>query len=157
MADTPTPGRPSLYTPEMAARICAEIGAGAKLKDICKAEDMPCDRTVYRWLASHDEFSQQYARAMENRAHAMAEEILEISDESGFDVSINGEGIPIVNGETINRAKLRVDTRKWLMSKMAPKKYGDRQAIDHSGQVDMGLAELLKAIDGQSRGIPKTG
>jgi hypothetical protein len=125
-------GRPSTYTPELAARICAEIGEGSKLTDVCQADDMPSDRTVYAWLASKPEFSQQYARAMEERTNAMAEEILEIADESGFDASVV-DGRAIVNSEAINRARLRVDTRKWLMSKMAPKKYGDKIEQQHTG------------------------
>lgn len=138
MSDEPNKGgRPSDYTEELAARICAEIGQGSKLKDICEAEDMPCDRTVYRWLAANDQFSQQYARAMESRANVMAEEILEIADNATNDwmQRNHGEDDPgwALNGDHVQRSKLRIDSRKWLMSKMAPKKYGDKVTQELTG------------------------
>lgn len=68
--------------------------------------------TVFLWIARHKEFSENYARAQADRIVAWSEEIVDIADNSKADT---------------NRAKLRVDTRKWLMSKMDPKKYGDRQ------------------------------
>jgi len=74
--------------------------------------------TVFLWIAKHDEFSKQYARAQADRVVAWSEEIVEIADNS--------------KAET-NRVKLRVDTRRWLMSKMDPKKYGDRQEHRHTG------------------------
>lgn len=113
-----TVGRPTNYTPDIATSICAEIASGRKVSEICEADDMPGERTVYRWLGVHDEFRQQYARAMEQRTEAMAEETLEIAD--------NLLGDPA-------RDRLRVDTRKWLMSKMAPKKYGDKVQQEVSG------------------------
>lgn len=118
-------GRPTDYTVEMATFICSEIASGEKITDICLAESMPSPRAIYAWLAKYPEFQQQYARAQLDRTHAMAEEVLEIADESGFDAHIV-DGRAVVNGDAIQRARLRVDTRKWLMSKMAPKKYGDK-------------------------------
>jgi hypothetical protein len=72
-------GRPTSYTDDLAAFICAEIASGSKLKDICDAENMPSDRSVYRWLASNEVFCQQYARAQSDRSHRMAEEVLEMA------------------------------------------------------------------------------
>lgn len=109
-------GRPTDYTEDIAAHICAEMAAGRSLRSICKDKGMPDKATVFRWLAKHEAFRDQYTRAQEDRAVAMSEDILEIADDEGADVQ---------------RARLRVDTRKWLMSKMAPKKYGDKQEIDH--------------------------
>lgn len=112
-----TAGRPCTFTQEMADHICSEMASGRSLRSICDDEGMPERRTVFRWLSKNDEFRHQYARAQEDRAAALAEDILEIADEGS-------------EGDT-QRAKLRVDTRKWLMSKMAPKKYGDRTELDH--------------------------
>lgn len=129
-------GRPTLFTDDLAAFICAEIATGAKLPDICSAENMPTDRTVYRWLASNPIFCQQYARAQEDRTAAMAEELLEIADNGSNDwmEKNNGDSVSwVTNGEALQRSRLRVDTRKWLMSKMCPKKYGDKIVQENVG------------------------
>ncbi|WP_376711077.1 terminase small subunit-like protein [Pseudochrobactrum lubricantis] len=112
-------GRPSDYTEAMASHICAEMSAGRSLRSICEDTDMPDRVTVFRWLARHKEFRNQYARAQEDRASAMAEDILDIADD---------EECP-----DVQKAKLRIDTRKWLMSKMAPKRYGDKQQMQLTG------------------------
>jgi len=67
--------RPSDYSPELTAVICARMAEGVSLRSICLADDMPDKATVFRWLAAHKEFRDQYARARECRADAMAEEI----------------------------------------------------------------------------------
>jgi hypothetical protein len=67
---------------------------------------------------------------------AMADELIEIADNSGLDVlGVNPKtGQPIVDGEAIARARLRFDARRWLMSKLAPKKYGDKVELEHTGE-----------------------
>lgn len=87
---------------------------------------MPGKTTVLRWLRERDEFRVQYARAREDQADAFADEILEISDDGTNDTYKNEDGLDLLNHDHIQRSKLRVETRKWLMGKMAPKKYGDR-------------------------------
>mgnify|MGYP001052966149 CR=1 FL=1 len=123
-------GRPSTYTQEIAARICEEIASGKSLKKVCALNGMPAMSTVFLWIARHKEFSENYARAQADRVVAWSEEIVDIADNSKADT---------------NRAKLRVDTRRWLMSKMDPKKYGDRQEHRHSGHV--GTYDLSKLSD----------
>lgn len=88
--------------------------------------------TVFRWLAQHGEFQEQYARAREAQADYLAEEILDIADD-GTNDWMEREGNTLVDHEHISRSKLRVDARKWLMSKLLPKKYGDRQTTEHIG------------------------
>lgn len=132
-------GRPSSYTSERAAEICDLIADGLSLREICRREGMPDKTTVLRWLASREEFRIQYAHARELQADAFAEEILEIADDATNDWMMrqNGDGEPptkVADHEHISRSKLRVDARKWLMSKMAPKKYGDK--LIHAGDAD---------------------
>lgn len=104
------------------------------MRSICSDDDMPDKSTVFRWLAIHEAFRDQYARACDARTDAMAEEILEISDDSSDDLIIDPEsGRERMNAEFVARARLRVDSRKWLMSKMAPKKYGDKITQEHQG------------------------
>lgn len=131
-------GRPSIYSDELAEQICERIANGMSMREITRADDMPGMSTVFRWLADNLNFREQYARAKEAQAEYLAEELLEISDDGSNDwmERKNAEGELVgwnVNGEAIQRSKLRVDARKWLMSKMLPKKYGDKIDINHSG------------------------
>lgn len=129
-------GRPSTYSAEIAAIICERLGEGESLRRICNDEGMPAKSTVMLWLAQHSEFSDQYARARETQADYLAEDLLEIADDARNDwMESNGEDDKgwIANGEHIQRSRLRVDARKWLIAKLAPKKYGDRVTQEHTG------------------------
>src|SRR5690349_22642898 len=109
-------GRPSKYTDALGAAICDRLASGETLRFICADENMPDERTVRRWAIDVDHpFSPQYARAREAGYQLMADELIEIAD--------NSEG-------SDNRDRLRVETRKWLLSKALPKIYGDRTAVD---------------------------
>lgn len=97
---------------------------------------MPDASTVFRWLRTDDEFRKQYARAKEESADALVEEMLDISDEASNDwMEVHDPDNPgyRLNGEAINRSRLRVDTRKWVASKLKPKKYGDRSTTELTG------------------------
>ncbi len=120
-----TTGRPSKYTPAVAEAICAALADGMSLRALCAQPDMPGMTTVMRWLAdpSKPEFRLQYAHAREAQADLLAEEILEIAD--GCSHTISKDGCIETNRELIARARLRIDSRKWLASKVAPKKYGN--------------------------------
>lgn len=89
---------------------------------------MPSVQTVFSWMRKHPEFLEQYARAKEESADALADEILDIADDSTNDTVETEDGVR-VNHENIQRARLRVDTRKWIASKLKPKKYGDKLAV----------------------------
>ena len=101
------------------------------------------------WLdGSHPQFSEQYARAREAQADKLAEEALQIADDGRNDTYVDGDGNVKTDTEVIQRSKLRVDTRKWLASKMAPKKYGDKVAIggaDNLGPVQTVTKEMTDA------------
>lgn len=129
-------GRPSDYSPELASRICEQLAGGISLRTVCKADDMPCAATVFNWLRSKPEFVEQYTRAKEESADALVEEMLDISDEASNDwMEIHDDdnvGYRL-NGEAINRSRLRVDTRKWIASKLKPKKYGDKSTTELTG------------------------
>ena len=122
--------RPTEYTPELAAHICRELAEGRSLRSICEEEGMPGRSTVYDWLdANLHGFPDQYARARARQADTLLDEILEISDLTVHD-TIAGEHGPLPNHEWITRSKVRIDARKWAMSKLAPKKYGDSRQLD---------------------------
>ena len=126
--------RPSEYSEETATAICDRLGQGESLRQICADENMPGKSTVMRWLASQEAFRDQYARAREAQADYWAEEIIEISDDdSGDTIKDEEKGTERFNSEFAARSRLRVDTRKWLMARMAPKKYGDKVTQEHTG------------------------
>lgn len=127
---------------EVAAKVLAQIAAGSSLTSICKRPGMPSMTTFMRWLGEEDadELREQYARAREAQAELMAEEIIAISDEECTTVRADKHGTRdegggntevLFDATAVARNRLRVDARKWLLSKMAPKKYGDK--LEHTG------------------------
>lgn len=116
------------------------LSEGISLREICRQEDMPAKSSVFRWLAAHEIFRDQYARAKQAGIEALAEDILDIADDATNDwmERRDPEGQNVgwkENGEAIQRSKLRVEARKWLLAKLAPKKYGDKMALtDGEGQ-----------------------
>lgn len=133
-------GRPSDYSAEITTEICVRLGLGQSLREICRDENMPDKSTVMRWLAANPAFRDQYAGAREAQADYYAEEIIEISDDGTNDwmerQRNDGSVEEVENKEVLNRSRLRVDTRKWLMARMAPKKYGDRVVNEMVGKDD---------------------
>lgn len=148
-------GRPTDFTPELADLICARLAEGDTLSAVCRDDDMPHRATVYRWLEAREEFRDRYARACEFRADAWADELLDIADDISRD-TIQTENGERPNTEWIQRAKLRVDTRKWLMAKAAPKKYGERLDVDANLKhgLGSGMQELLDLINERGRPRP---
>ncbi len=142
--------RPSDYTSELAEAICLRLAEGESLRSICRDDVMPDKATVLRWIARHDLFRDQYVRAKEQGAEALAEEMFEIADDGSNDwmEQLDNEGAAVgykLNGEHVQRSKLRIDTRKWYLSKILPKKYGDRIQQDVTVDVKDGLAEKMAA------------
>jgi hypothetical protein len=116
-------GRPSKYSDELANEICSRIAGGLSLSKLCKMADMPNASTVFKWIGENPEFSNKYTKATTERAELMFDDMLEIADNE--------------NSEDTQRARLRVDTRKWALSKLMPKKYGDRQTVEHAGGISL--------------------
>lgn len=130
-------GRPSDYTDELAELICLRLAEGESLRSVCRDDGMPSKQAVLRWLARNEQFRAQYVRAKEEGAEAIAEEMFDIADDGSNDwmekLDKDGEAIGYqLNGEHVQRSKLRIDTRKWYLSKILPKKYGDRIQHDQS-------------------------
>ena len=140
-------GRPSIFSQELADAIFAQIGKGRGLSDICRDEGMPNRTTIYRWLAEDEAFRRQYAVACEIRPEHMGDQILGSAD--------NDEN------EDTQRDRLRIDARKWLTAKLAPKKYGDKIVNEHSGPdggdipvkvtTDIDRAKALAALIARTR------
>lgn len=131
-------GRPSGYSEELGLRICERLVEGESLRAICREEGMPSQSMVFRWLEADEAFRERYARARELQADTFADELTEIADDGTNDwmEQKDKEGQAIgwrENGEAISRSRLRVDTRKWIASKLKPKKYGDKIETTHQG------------------------
>ena len=115
-------GRPSDYLEEVADDICSLLANGESLKTICERPGMPSRNTAYRWLRENQDFRDNYARATEDRADAMFEDILTIAD------TVKADPVEIA------KAKLKIDTRKWVLSRMNPQKFSDQQSLDITTQ-----------------------
>jgi len=118
-------GRPSDYSDEIAEIICNRIAEGESLVKICKDESMPGRSTALRWLSIHPKFRDRYALAREAQADYLLEQLLDIADDTEDDTYEDKDGRVRTNHEVVNRSRLRIDTRKWIIAKLAPKKYGD--------------------------------
>lgn len=124
-------GRPSLKTQEVVEAICQRLASGETLSSICRDEGMPDFSTVYRWEQADEEFRKVSARAREIGCDALADECIQIADEK--------DGDPATK-------RIRVDTRIRLIGKWHAKRYGDKTAVEHSGNI--GLANILGTLGG---------
>lgn len=119
----------------MGMRLCDEVRVGVPVRRICKKAWAPSEDTFYKWLGRHESFAEMYARAKSTAMERMAENILDIADDGDLDH---------------NDRRIRVDTRKWLMAKLAPRKYGDAQRIAHENTDGTPLVPVLNVTIGAS-------
>lgn len=132
-------GRPTDYSLELAEEICEVIASSSKgVKAICEEHPhFPERSVVFRWLRRHKEFSDLYAQAKKAQIEVYIDDIIEISDDSSEDTLLKedkyGNTYEACNNEWVNRSRLRVDTRKWLASKLVPRLYGDKITNEHTG------------------------
>jgi len=114
--------------------------------------------TVFDWIHDNPEFAKQYARAKEEQADYLADEMLDIADDSSEDeIFVEAEDASgktarrVCNKEFINRSRLRVDTRKWLASKLKPKKYGEKVDVTSGNEPLAGTQILLSPLERAAR------
>jgi len=130
--------RPVEWTPEKKTEaqnyICQQVALGRSLVSICKEPDTPAYSTVMEWRAEDEGFAEKYARAREDQADFLAEEIIDIADMA----------------TDANLSRLQIDARKWKAGKLKPKVYGDRLNLDGDlkvaipdEQLDARLAHLI--------------
>lgn len=121
---------------------------------------LPRKSTVMGWMTEDEKYHDRYARAREEQAHYMRGENIEIADNVGspaFDADGNmmfmpdGSPVIVVDASSVAHAKLRIETRRWTMGKLLPKKYGDRIQQEHTGNVS--FTSVLSEIDGSSAGL----
>lgn len=124
-------GRPECrpYDPEIGDIICDEISTCSDgiRKILARHPGFPEFKTIMKWRIKNNDFGQQYARAKQIQAEIIfAEEIIEIADDSSLDTTTNDKGREVCDNEWVARSKLRIDSRKWIASRLAPKIYGDK-------------------------------
>jgi hypothetical protein len=141
----------------MGERICAEIIDMKSLTTICKMDGMPSRRTVMYWLNRHQDFKELYDRACVERSEGYAEEIVDIADDGSNDwMKTNDPDNPgwKLNGEHVQRSKLRLEARKWICSKMKPHKFGEKveHTIAHRQAAELSEVDLERIAAGGSAG-----
>lgn len=145
-------GRPSKYTPTLGDEICDRLAKGESLNAICKDAYMPAESTVRAWaLDINHPISANYARSREIAYHRMAEELLFIADDGTNDTMVDEDGNRITNHDVIQRSRLRVDTRKWILSKMLPKVFGDKITQEVTGKDGSALVPVLNVTIGKPK------
>jgi hypothetical protein len=180
----PTTKRTAKFKPHVAATIIQRLSEGETLKGICRDEGMPSHTSVLCWVNENPTFAAEYARARTDGFDVIAQEIIEIADNTRQGEKIERKevgrvcslcqravkwhsawkhvgdspetlicagavAIPVmeektVTGDMIERSRLQVDARKWLLSKLRPDKYGDRVAMDVSGNLGLSVADILR-------------
>lgn len=153
-------GRPTTYTQKIADEICEHLAIGESIRTVCKPKHMPAISTFFKWLREHEDFSKQYAHAKQEAADAMAEDILDIADDGTNDwverERKDGSTYVALDHEAIQRSKLRVDTRKFLMAKMKPKVYGDKLDVTSGGDRIETTPVIISQIKPRNQSKSKT-
>lgn len=114
--------------------ILKDIESGMSLRQSLRQPDRPSSQTFYLWLDEDNNKSKQYARACDDRHELIFDEILDIADENNADATIV-DGKVVIDGNIVQRSRLKIDARKWMLGKMNPKKYGDKSEIEHTVKI----------------------
>lgn len=129
-------GRPSKYTPELAAEICERLSKGEPLAEICRDGHMPAVRTVSDWKLAHTDFSADFARGRDDGYDYLAAECLAIANRTieGEETTTKPNGdVEVKRGDMLGHRKLMIETRLKLLAKWDPKRYGDKVTQELTG------------------------
>lgn len=145
--------RATVFNQKIANEILARIANGQSVRLICEKAPSPTRTTFYKWIRENEQFRKDYEQAIELRSDHIAEEILQIADDRTDDYvqELGDNGLPVFiqNNVKVQRDRLRIDSRKWLLAKMSPKKYGDHLKVDadnnHSGAIKIVFDESYDA------------
>ena len=149
------PGKEFTYTREVFEAIIARVATGESVRSICKDEGMPTRDTFFVWLYRDPTLADQYAHAKAISAYADEDELNEISDDGTNDwmEKRNKDGEIIgyqLNAEAVQRSRLRVETRRWLMERRMPTRFGQKVDVNHGVQPDNPLSSLIAAVSGRA-------
>lgn len=148
MTETKRPvGRPTNYNPEIAKLICERVAThdmGIQ-RLVNFYDDLPNKETIREWKLKHPEFAVQYALAKQIQVDNYAEDIIDIADNGSKDYAMTEDGFQL-DTEHINRSRLRIDSRKWMASKLAPKIYGDAKRVEELENENARYKDELNAL-----------
>lgn len=135
----------TVRTDAVVFELLERIADGESLRAICRDDHMPDKATVFRWLADDADLRDQYARARETQADSIFDEIIEIADDARNDwmerQGPDGQGVGWqLNGDHVQRSRLRIDARKWMAGKLRPKVYGDKVEHEHKGGLTVSVS-----------------
>jgi terminase small subunit-like protein len=145
------------YNAQIADEICEAIATHPwGLERICKKfPHFPDKSTIWLWKLRNQSFSDKYYKAKLAQAELHVEECFDISDDVSNDRKINHEGNEVTNNEAVNRSRLKVDTRKWVASKLLPKQYGDKQQLEdlqaENANLRKEMMEYRKMLDEKNK------
>lgn len=137
---------------ETVEAVCRRVAAGQSLVSLLPEFQPLSDEIWSAWTRAEIAAARAYADARTRRAELLFEEMLTISDTpiEGVKTVIkqteNGERVEITKGDMIEHRRLQVDTRKWILSKMDPTRYGDKLEVEHSGAVATLNAQDVRAM-----------
>ena len=149
MAKTGRPkGSGSRYTVALGEAICAELGEGKPLRQICRERAIHWT-TVYDWKDAHAAFALRLARARELGEEAIAAECLDIANTTaeGVETVEKASGIEVKRGDMLGHRKLQIDTRLKLLAIWNPTKYGPKIEQTHKGDANAPIALSLNGSD----------
>lgn len=134
------PGNPPWpFDEELGKEICEKVACNTtSLRSLCKKNPhWPSDETIYKWRRENEKFAGMYAKAKAEQIEALVDETLEICNDSSEDYIVDDDGKLQFNKEHVMRSRLKVDTRKWLASKLVPRLYGDKLTDTPQGEALM--------------------
>lgn len=125
-------GRPSGYTVEIADEFIERLSCGESMRGICEDAHMPSRPTLWRWMDADASFNDRYARARERQATSYADLASQMAEGRN-------------KGDDPGTLRVQLDAIKWAASKLAPKVYGDKLDLNHSGNVTVQRVDFSKA------------
>lgn len=150
---TPRTGRPEIYTDELAGEICEKLMNGRTITSICREEKMPSIKTVFSWLNDRlpsfkKDFLKSYLIARQIQGEVVADQAMDIADDGSndtyYDIDKKGNRIKKIDYDNIQRSRLRVEHKRWLASKLYPRKFSDKLQL--AGDEDKPLIPVKKNI-----------
>jgi len=131
-------GHQTCYSDQLAIEVCERISLGESLASVCRDPKMPASSSVLEWVRQDRAgFAAHYARARELQAERMADELVAMAD------SVLGQPGHPADHADVQAMRLAIDTRKWVLSKLLPKRYGDRLGVDSTGSLTIKIMHGL--------------
>ncbi len=148
------PKRPRAYADEVGYLILERIANGEKLHEVCADPAMPATCTFFRWVAENKDFAVSYGYALRARFDRQEYDLIQIADDAANDyiIQADDDGIPSVkpNAELLERVRIKLEIRKWIMQKGLPRRYGDT-AKAPPAPVDAGELQTITAAKAEEQ------